>query len=548
MKGNGSISSTQALQALGNTLVDLCDKGPTVPGLMFPADIGHEIRTSLTGMLKIAELLEATRLDEQQRDHIRSIRFSADAVLTLINDIMDFSDIASGAVELVTAPFDLHDTVEGTADLMAAGAQQKRLEVAVLIDTPVPKQVVGDPARLRQVLINLGTTALNFTESGEIVFVVKKRATPDDSVMIDFEVSYTGAEPAKTKPGTPSPAPDQADGTVARGTDSLGLAISRHLAGLMGGDITVASDRDRGNTFRFTCRFDTPVSMAAPLFSATDGIQGMRCLVVGDDPTGHKVMDWYIHRWGGICKHCDNPKDAVQWLETSARVLPFDAVITNFLNGNPHKYKTIATAIRQEACAATVPLLCLIPREMTGDASFLRQYGYHAYLTKPIRQVHLYNALASIRNQTVEKDPGVPGDTPLSAPPPEETPAYKGHALVVDDNPVNRKVLVAMLTRHKIRCDVVENGEQAVAACARKHYDLVFMDCLMPVMDGYEATKKIRETDKTIPIIAITADVVPETRNRCLSAGMNDYITKPFKMQNLLDMTDRYLKKESWAE
>ncbi|ABW67350.1 response regulator [Desulfosudis oleivorans] len=542
MKENGSTSSAQALQALENTLVDLCDKGPTAQGLVFPADIGHEIRTALTGILKITALLEATRLDEQQKDHIRSIRFSTDAVLALINDILDFSDIASGAVKLAAVPFDLHDTVEGTADLVAAGVQQKPLEVAVLIDTPVPKQVVGDPARLRQVLVNLGTTALKLTESGEIVFVVKKRPTTNDSTVIEFEISYTGTEPAKTKPGTPSPAPDRADGAVTRATGNLGLAISRHLAGLMGGDITVASGRDRGNTFRFTCRFDTPASLSGSSFSATDSIQGMRCLVVGDDPTGHKVLDWYIHRWGGVCKHCDSRKDAVQWLETSARALPFDAVITDFLHGNPHKYKTIAAAIRQEACAATVPLLCLIPRERTGDASFLRHYGYHAYLTKPVRQVHLYNALTSIRNRTVENNPGVPGDTRLSAPSPEETPAYKGHALVVDDNPVNRKVLVAMLTRHKISCDVVENGKQAVAACARKHYDLVFMDCLMPVMDGYEATKKIREARKALPIIAITADVVPETRDRCLAAGMNDYITKPFKMQDLLDMTDRYLK------
>ncbi|MDY6831408.1 MAG: response regulator [Thermodesulfobacteriota bacterium] len=537
MKGNGSISSPQALE---DTLVDFCDKGPTDQDLMFSADIGHEIRASLTGILKIVGLLEATRLDEQQRDHIRSIRFSTDAVLTLINDVLDFSNIASGAVELASVPFDLYDTVEGTADLVAAGVQQKPLEVAVLIDTPVPKQIVGDPARLRQVLLNLGTTVLKLTESGEIVFVVKKRPTPDDATVIEFEISYTGTAPAKTQK-TPSPVSDRADGAAARHTGNLGLAISRHLAGLMGGDITVTSGRNSGNSLRFTCRFDTPVSMAVPLFSATDGLQGMRCLVVGDDPTGHRVLDWYIHRWGGICKHCDNRKDAIQWLETSARALPFDAVITDFLRGNPHKYKTIATAIRQEACAATVPLLCLIPGERCGDATFLRQYGYHAYLTKPVRQVHLYNALTSIRNQTVENIPGVPGDTRLSAPRPEEGPIYKGHALVVDDNPVNRKVLVTMLTRHKIRCDVVENGEQAVAACTRKPYDLVFMDCLMPVMDGYEATKKIRETDNAIPIIAITADVVPETRDRCLGAGMNDYITKPFKMQDLLAMTDRFL-------
>lgn len=545
MKGKEPPSKARVPQSFDETAVSPCRVETAAPSLVFPADVGHEIRTSLSGILTIAGLLEATRLDEQQRDHIRSIRFSTDAALTLINDILDFSDIVSGAVELASVPFDLHDTVERTADLVAAGAQKKRLEVAVLIDTPVPKQVVGDPARLRQVLVNLGTTALKLTESGEIVFVVKKRPTPDDDSVIEFKVSYTGTEPAKTKPGIPSPAPDRADGAVTRGTGNLGLAISRHLAGLMGGDILVESDRNRGNRFRFTCRFDTPAALAAPPFSATDGIQGMRCLVMGDDPTGHKVMDWYIHRWGGVCKHCDSRKDAVQWLETSARALPFDAVITDFRHGNPHKYKTIAAAIRQESCAATVPLLCLIPRERAGDASFLRQYGYYAYLTKPVRQVHLYNALTSIRNKTVEKDPGVPSDTRLSASSPEEAPAYKGHALVVDDNPVNRKVLVTMLTRHKISCDVVENGEQAVTACARKHYDLVFMDCLMPVMDGYEATKKIREARKTLPIIAITADVVPETRNRCLSAGMNDYITKPFKMQDLLDMTDRYLKKES---
>lgn len=513
------------------------------PEAVFMADIGHDMLSSLNGILAITNLLQKTRLDVEQNDYVRSIRLSIDTLLATINDILDFSKVTAGLLALETTTFDLHDAVESAADLAAIGIQSKDLEIAALIDGNVPRKVAGDPVRLRQVLTSLGSHAVRFTDTGEVVFIVKQATSPpeepSDEIEIEFEISDTGTGATEENYKTLLSSPGPADVNPTRNRGGLGLAIARHLIELMGGKISVESQKGKGTRFRFTCRFKPAAPAAEARVTTVGELNGMRCLVVGDNPASHKVLDWYIHRWGGVCKHCDNRKDAVQWIETSSHGLPFEVVIVDFRHGNPHKYKTIASAVREDACAATIPLLCLVPREKSGESAFLRDYGYYAYLTKPIGQVHLYNALTLIRQK--------PASDACAAPDPAagSFASHRAYVLVVDDNPVNRKVLVAMLGRQNIRCDVAENGEQAVTACARNRYDLIFMDCLMPVMDGYEATRKIREMHADVPIVAITADVLPESRGRCLAAGMNDYITKPFNMQGLLDAANRHLKAKS---
>jgi signal transduction histidine kinase/CheY-like chemotaxis protein len=563
----------------------------------FLAMMSHEIRTPMSGVLGMTELLLDTSLTDRQRRFTANVHRSAETLLNLINDILDFSKIEAGKLDLETISFNLRDTVEEVMELQTNSAHRKGLELIYEIDATVPTAVQGDPGRLRQVLTNLLSNAIKFTDRGEVVLQVQRaefhvpsamfrvvdpktathpvnlRLETLNSCVLHFAIRDTGIGISREAQERLFRAFSQADGSTTRkyGGTGLGLAISKQLVELLGGQLGVESEVGRGSTFWFTANLGVqPSSSLEQADTLQENFHQLRALIVDDNAISRQVLQRQLTRWGVATDTATDAGQAVAMLHTAvAQPPPYTVAFVDLYMPNVDGL-TCAQRIKNDAPIATTQVVLLFPAGDSSVAHTWQQRGIARLLSKPIRQRELLACVTALT--------GVPQEETVVLP-----LAYADRAqtveqlhvrvLLAEDNPVNQEVAVAMLENFGCSVDVVAHGQAVLAAIARTSYDLVLMDCQMPEMDGFEATRLIRAQEgeaqvngkvchteqdgeqsvfriphsvsPRLPIIALTANAVDGDRERCLAAGMDDYLSKPFTQVQLSTMIKRWVSQQS---
>jgi two-component system sensor histidine kinase/response regulator len=514
----------------------------------FLASMSHEIRTPMNGVLGMTELLLDTGLTNTQRRYAQNIRNSGDALLNIINDILDFSKIEAGKLELEKVDFNVREVAEEVAELLAGRAHAKGLELACQVDDDVPAVLRGDPGRLRQVLINLMGNAVKFTERGEVLISVKR--APDDTararpgkVVLRFAVRDTGIGITQEARGRLFKAFSQADGSTTRrfGGTGLGLVICKQLVEMMGGEIDISSRPGAGSTFWFTATFAAP-EIASALVTPGSDLSGLRVLIVESNQTSSTILQRYVIACGMFSAAADTADLALHMLhKAEAQQTPYDvALIDMKIPGMPAN--ELARTIAADPVLRRTRLIMLnapTAREMPASS---RQAGIAASLSKPVRRAELFQCIACAMGAAQP-------DTPQARAAEDREPALSAHILLVEDNTVNQEICAAMLVSLGLDVEVVNDGRAGVEAAFSRRYDVVLMDCQMPVMDGFEAAAAIRAREsengsasrRRLPIVALTANAMKGDRERCLAAGMDDYLSKPFEKAALRAVLERWL-------
>lgn len=514
----------------------------------FLMNMGCEIQTPLNGIMGMTDMLLDTELSSEQRNYAKSIRISRNSLSGIIDDILSYSRIENSKVELANIEFNIRSSIENLVDILTTAADDKGLDVATMIDASIPETLIGDPLRLRQILLNFINNAIESTESGYVLLsaTCKNIDKSSNSISICFEVSDTGkglSKKEKEKLFLPVKEKNN-DKNIGKEQKNTGLVVCKQLCELMNGTINIISKINKGSTFQFTADFIIEPSPKYKKIIPSNSAKDIHCLVISDNPVTRKVLNLHINQWGARCGEATNKKEAIEKLNTALGIHPYDIAIVDFNDADITLYEDLVKSIKRFKNLEFLKLVGFMSKPKPGDAKIFDTMGYSAYFAKPIKQSHLYKCLLLIKGMHEGRcDPETTSIITKHMIDEFDQDYYR--ALIIGDNSDSLKNLLCHLYRLRIRCDVARNEDSAVYAYENCNYDLVFIDCSNSSFNGIEIIERINDrmvSTKRLPVIGITNDLSSENKAFCQKAGVIDIVNAPFEKDKIILILKNSLK------